>query len=263
MTIFLDHPVLAAALILALIGAGMFWCLELGRRAGRRHLQHSQDAARAGLGALEASLYTLFGLLLAFTFSGVAERFHARRTLILDQVKSVKTAWMRLDLLPEPGRSRIRELVRGHLTESVRAYTEMRSLAKFREDTARIAVREEQLWREAVAVLRLPDAQAATYPVSAALSGMFDARDARAEAIEDHPPLLIHVMLLLLAWVCSFLSGFSMAEAKVKSKWHIAAYIFIISLTMYVIFDLEFPRLGLFRGEAADEALQALLKTLG
>lgn len=67
----------------ALLFVGMILLLELGRRLGRRRQGRDEEGARAGLGAVEGAVFALLGLLIAFTFSGAAQRFDARRELIV------------------------------------------------------------------------------------------------------------------------------------------------------------------------------------
>ena len=153
MEFFLDYPALAALVIFPSIAGGMLAFLEWGRRTGRRHLEVTQLAARVGVGAVEASLYALFGLLLAFTFSGAADRFQSRRVISLDEVKAVAQVWKRLDHLSEPGRTKLRDLVRRHATENARAYAEMRNLRKFKDDMARIGEAAAVIIGRAVAQL--------------------------------------------------------------------------------------------------------------
>ena len=260
MTLFQDYPWVAALVIYAAIAGGMLAFLEWGRLSGKRHLDISQQPGRAGVGAVEGSLYALFGLLLAFTFSGAADRFSARRLVALDEMKAVAAVWKRLDHLPEPGRSRLRDLVRRHATENVRAHREKRTLEKFKEDMAGMALLEDEIWAETLKALAQPGAPSVIMPVTGSMTTMFEKRMARGEALERHPPILIYGMLLILGWVCAYLTGFGMAEAKMQSWTHVCAYVGIVSLTMYIIFDLEFPSMGLIRVD--DNALQALIQTL-
>ena len=125
---------------------------------------------------------------------------------------------------------------------------------------ARLGRLEDEMWTETLRALAQPGAQGFTMPVSGTLATLFEKRMARSEAIERHPPLLIYGMLIVLGWVCAYLTGFGMAEAKARSWTHIAAYVGIISLTLYIIIDLEFPKLGLIRAD--DGALQSLVQTL-
>jgi hypothetical protein len=49
-----------------------------------------------------------------------------------------------------------------------------------------------------------------------------------------------------------------MAEAKSRSWLHILAFPVVITATIYIIADLEFPRVGLIRLDAADQSFTAL-----
>ena len=60
---------LSVGLLLAIVA-----CLELGFRAGKRNLEASQSA-HEGIGAIEAAVFALLGLLLAFSYAGATERF--------------------------------------------------------------------------------------------------------------------------------------------------------------------------------------------
>ena len=53
-----------------------------------------------GSGVIEASIFALLGLLVAFTFSGAEARFDTRRQLIVEETNAIGTAYLRLDLLP-------------------------------------------------------------------------------------------------------------------------------------------------------------------
>ena len=58
---------------------GILLCLEVGRRIGiRRSAQAAEGTAAEGR-VVEGVVFGLLGLLVAFTFSGAAARFDARR----------------------------------------------------------------------------------------------------------------------------------------------------------------------------------------
>ena len=59
--------------------------------------------------------FALLGLLLAFTFSGAAARFDARRALIVEEVNDIRTAWLRLDVLPAEAPPALRENFRRYV----------------------------------------------------------------------------------------------------------------------------------------------------
>src|SRR6187455_2918873 len=76
----------------------MLLLLEVGRRLGARHAERSA-ATEAKFGNVEGAVFALFGLLLAFTFSGAGARFDTRRLQIASEANAIGTAFLRLDLL--------------------------------------------------------------------------------------------------------------------------------------------------------------------
>jgi hypothetical protein len=90
-------------------------CLRGGWWLGRRHYRIAGEGAHDGLGAVEGAVFGLMGLLVAFTFTGAADRFDDRRQLITEEVNAVSTAWLRLDLLPDKARESVRDLFRQYL----------------------------------------------------------------------------------------------------------------------------------------------------
>jgi hypothetical protein len=83
---------------------------------------------------------------------------------------------------------------------------------------------------------------------------MIDITTTRSMATQIHPPLVIFVMLCVLALVSSLLAGYSMAGGRPRSCWiHILAFAIIMAMTVYVVIDLEYPRLGLIRVDAVDQ----------
>ena len=101
--------ILISAAFATILFAGMLGCLRLGWMIGRRRSRLAGEDAHAGLGAIDGSVFGLMGLLIAFTFTGAANRFHDRRELITQHVNAIGTAWMRLDLLPEDDRVKARD----------------------------------------------------------------------------------------------------------------------------------------------------------
>lgn len=69
-------------------------------------------------------------------------------------------------------------------------------------------------------------------------------------------------MLFGLALAYALLAGHGMADGTARSWLHIVSFTAIIAVVVYVILDLEFPRLGLLQVEAVDQALEALLQSM-
>lgn len=93
---------MSPAVLVTVISVGLFVvmlvCLELGYRIGSRDA--ADGSAHDGLGAMEAAIFGLFGLLLGFAFAGAMSRLDDRRHLIVREANAIGTAYLRLDVLP-------------------------------------------------------------------------------------------------------------------------------------------------------------------
>ena len=64
-------PIAWATLVLFTgLFAGLLACLEIGYRIGRNRARKNSVVGFEGIGAMEAAIFSLVGLLLAFSFSG-------------------------------------------------------------------------------------------------------------------------------------------------------------------------------------------------
>ena len=238
---------------------GMLVLLEFGRRLGLRH--KGEEGARPGLGAVEGAVFALMGLLIAFTFSGAATRFDTRRQLIIDEANAIGTAWLRIDLMPTAAQPELRDLFRRYFDARLEAYRKVPDMAAVRAELDRAGALQGQLWARAAAACR----EVGT-PIPAlllpALNQMFDVGSSRTAASQIHPPTIIFIMLGVLALMSSLLAGYAMAGGKGRSWIHMLGFAAILATTVYVILDLEFPRLGLIRIERFDQMLVDLRRTM-
>jgi hypothetical protein len=80
-------------------------------------------------------------------------------------------------------------------------------------------------------------------------------------ATQMHPPAVIFVMLFGLALAAALIAGYGMAGQS--RKWlHMLGFAMAVTVVVYVILDLEYPRLGLIRVDAMDQALVDLRKSM-
>lgn len=252
-----------SSLLLALgLFLGMLSLLELGRRIGMRRLARDTEGARAGMGAVEGAVFALLGLLIAFTFSGAASRLDQRRQLIVEEANDIGTAWMRLDLLPASHQPALRELFRQYVDSRLATYKLLSDVPAARREIAHSVQIQSEIWRQAVAACQSAEGQRSAVMVLPALNQMFDIVTTRTMALQTHPPLIVFGLLIVLALVSALLAGFGMAGGRRRSLIHIIAFSIIMAICVYVILDLEFPRVGLIRVDAADQLLVALRQSM-
>lgn len=256
----MDRSLISVLFAVALF-VGMVLLLELGRRLGRHRRGRDEEGARAGLGAVEGAVFGVLGLLIAFTFSGAASRFDARRQLILEEANAIGTAWLRIDLQPPATQPELRDLFRRYMDARLAVYEKVPDMVAVREALAKAGTLQGEIWTRAVAA----GGEAST-PLSAqlvpALNQMFDIATSRTAVVHMHPPAIIYVMLGALSLMSALLAGFAMAGGKSRSWIHMLCFALMMGVTVYVILDLEFPRIGFIRVDAADRLLIELRESM-
>jgi len=247
-------PVVAALLILGLLGA-MLLFLEIGRRLRLARTARSGPSEGQELGAIEGAMFGLMGLLIAFTFSGAAGRFDARRHLIVEEANAIGTAYLRLDLLPAEAQPALRELFRRYVDARLAAYRALPDVRAARAGLDSAAALQREIWSQAVAAGQAAPTTAAPMLVMPALNAMIDITTTRTMATQMHAPPLIFALLGVLTLVCSLLAGYGMGGSPHRSWLHIVTFAVVLAVAVYVIVDFEYPRLGLVRVDAFDQVL--------
>ena len=246
---------IAACLIPLGLFAGMLLLLEAGRRIGLKRRAKDLEGARAGLGAVEGAIFGLMGLLIAFTFSGAAARFDARRQIIVQEANAIGTAWLRLDLLPPSAQPALRDLFRRYLDTRIEIFQKIPDLPAAMAAHDRGNALQGEIWNAAIKSCQDTASPATTTLLLSAINEMIDITNTRFVATQTHPPPVIFLMLMVLALMSSLLAGYGMAGSKTRSWMHILGFAIIMGATVYVIVDLEFPRLGFLRINTADQVM--------
>lgn len=247
--------VLVVGAIAVFLFFGILGLMEVGRRIGQRHLAEDPEGARAGVGTVEGAVYGLLGLLLAFTFSGAVGRFEERRALVIQEANAIGTAYLRLDLLPEDAQPTLRQLFRQYVDSRLATYALLPDIDAAKSEMTRSQNLQREIWKLAQeAAARSPNPPRA-HLVQPALNEMFDITTRRAAIMLYRPPRIILGMLIVLTLVSALIAGHGMIGARRRHWLHPVAYALVLSVTIYVIFDIEYPRLGLIRVDASDQLL--------
>lgn len=241
----------------------MLGLMEIGRRIGIRRKKLDATGADAGLSTIDGAVFGLMGLLVAFTFSGAAGRFDTRRQLIGQEANNIGTAYLRIDLLPVPEQANLRDDFRNYVDARLAYFKNLPSdgvAAKAALDQS-IAL-QGKIWLESVAACDKANSSATTVLLLSSLNDMIDIATTRAVALEMHPPIVVFWGLGVLVLASSLLAGYGMAEAKTRGLLHMLVYSAILAIAVYVILDMEYPRVGLIRIDAADHILMDLQSSM-
>jgi hypothetical protein len=233
----------------------MVVCLELGFRLGLRDSMRNPERAHEGVGVIDAAVFALLGLLLGFSFAGGTSRLDARRELVVREANAIGTAYLRIDLLPSDAQPEMRHLFRKYLDARLRVYESLPDEKATEQALADVRKLQQEIWTRAISSSHGDSSQNIGRLLLPALNEMIDITTARTIAMRTHLPALIFVLLAAVALLSGVLAGFAMAKRQSRSWLHLVLYAGVVSVTIYAVLDLDYPRSGFIRLGAADSAL--------
>ncbi|WP_113956637.1 DUF4239 domain-containing protein [Roseimicrobium gellanilyticum] len=245
-------------LFVCFLFAGILLCIELGKRLGKARFSKEGESATTGISAIEGAVFGLLGLTLAFLFSGALSRFDERRKIITQECNDIGTAWLRVDLLPVDTQPAMRDLFRRYLDSRIETYRKLPDLDAAKVELQRSAELQSKIWTLAVSSTQGTGTSHPPMLLLPALNSMFDTATLRTEASKMHPPIVITAMLAVLALASSLFAGYDMANRRPWLSLHPIAFALVLSVTVYVIIDLEYPHLGMIQVKNSEEILIGL-----
>jgi len=131
-----------------------------------------------------------------------------------------------------------------------------------RAELARSANVQSEIWALAVSSSGGSGNGQASMLLLPALNAMFDVTTTRTEAARVHPPLITFAMPGALTFACSLFAGYDVAIRCRLNLLHSIAFAVVLSVTAYLIIDLEYPRLGLIQVSDSDQVLVDLRSSM-
>ena len=257
----MNFALFALAIAAAFLASSLI-LLNFGRHLGLRYLQQQKDAANmAGLATVEGAVFALIGLLLAFTISGALQRFDERRQLVVQEANAASTAHDRLGLFEDVGRN-LQAKLKDYVEARIDLYRMPHDFSLWRQSELfsskqqdKIVDFKNKVWNATVAVCPQANFRPACSQALPGLTSLFEVARLRLGASEKHPPQIVYVMLFGLGLGGSLLAGFGMAAATARSWIHMLIFAATLTVTLYTVTDMEYPRLGLIRIEHFDHFL--------
>lgn len=246
--------IVVAIFVICGIVASILCAIEVGYKIGLRRWARIQTGVRGVNPTLEASIFGLMGLLIAFIFYGAGNRFDVRRTLTVQEANAIGTAYLRLDLLPPEAQPALREDFRAYLQSRLAVFHKIPDPEAMNAEVARSSALQDELWKKAVAATKESGPATQTL-VMASLNEVIDITTAQSVALSTHPPPAVFAMLAVTMLAASALAGYSMSASGHRDWVLVMAYALVLGVAVYVIIDYEYPRMGLVRVDAVDKAL--------
>ncbi len=248
-----------AATVLILLIILLSFSVAGGRWYGKRQLLKQDKKELEVVIVAEGAVFTLLALLVAFAFSGAYERFENRKLHVMEEANVVNVAYKGIDMMAPETQPALRQGFRDYLDVQLLFYKNAKYAATnkvFYYNIGRQETVEDKIWALALSACKITKDPIATQLFLPDLTNMFDTETIGMEITRVHPPIAIFGLLVGLAVLSGFLAGYSTASSQSKLSLHILSYVAITAFTIYIIIDLEFPRVGMIRVDSFDKILQ-------
>jgi hypothetical protein len=217
----------------------------LGVVLGRWLAKHS-DTLREPFGVLQAALFGLVALVLAFSLAQAVGRYDARRTAVIDDANAIGTTYLRAQTLAEPIRARSLQLLQRYTDTSIRLSETVPDTRDEREAIADGTRLQRELWRLAAQALADSPRDSAPRLYTETLNEMINLRTVRISFLSSRVPGEVLAVELLGAALGLALLGFYLAMFPRGVASVILAAV-LVSALLFVTFDLDRPTRGLIR----------------
>ena len=235
----LDHPVW----LFALLFVGLLITVEIGFWLRLRTAASSDEKLHDQIVGARDGLIVLLSLLLGFMLPMSLMRFDQRRHLAIEEAKAIGTTTLRAQMLPEPARSKVKEVMREYVDVRLKFFAAGLQADKLEAANAHAKQLQNELWQHSVT-----SAQQSPTPITAlfaqSLNEMIDLSEERLAALENRIPGSIWLMLFLISLLTCLTVGYSVRR---RFAFSMIVTPLMISIVMALVADLDSPRSGLIR----------------
>ena len=220
-------------------------CLWASARLGVsfRHRRKTEDeSVQQEFGMVVGATLTLLGLLIGFSFSMAISRYDLRKNYEEEEANAIGTEYLRVDLLSEPVRAKVKAQLVEYVDLRIRRY-QAHASDDIRELALKTAQLQNQMWSEVET-----SAAATPNPVMATVvTGMNDVINCQGytqAARLNRIPLPAWALMGAIALFSNFLIGYGV------EKRHTLMLLIVpiaIAVSFLLIADIDSPQGGLIR----------------
>ena len=189
------------------------------------------------IGTVVSATLGLLAFILAFTFGLTASRFDARRQLLLDDATLIETTAMRAELIPEPQRSDVRQIMKKYIELRLDMPSDAKEIlerVKQSEDLQR------QLWAQAASLsnadLKNPDIVSLFID---SVNELINVQTRRVSVANYHIHWLIWLVLFGVTILSMMQVGYLFGRSGSSNWLFIVALSLAFSGVMILIIDLD------------------------
>ena len=209
------------------------------------------------MGAVVGATLGLLAFLLAFTFGMAASRYDTRKQLVLQEANAIGTTYLRVEMLPEPQRSEIRNLLREYAAQRVGGVTAIMTP----EIMAKSGALHDRLWAQAVAVGGQSPNSIVVGLFVQSLNETIDLDETRVTAGRNRIPDTIWLALYVVTILTMAAMGYQFGLTG-EHSWPVTILLVLVFTTVIMLIaDLDRPQAGWLK--VSQQAMIDLIDKIG
>ena len=217
---------------------------EGGFQIGVRARSRKQPADHLDIDLVQGAILGLLTLLLAFTYSFVADRHKLRHALIVREANAIGTAYIRSGLPPEAPRRDLQALLKQYLDSRILSEDIAGDPSKVAEAIQRSERLQAELWPTASGYIAGRPPTVLDSLVFQGLNDVVDVHAERVAAAEYRLPGVILWLLCIIALTALALTGFGNGLRGHRSVYSTGALALLVMAVITVIIALDGSQRG-------------------
>lgn len=209
----------------------------VGYKVGAFYRKRYGEKEEGPIGSVVGATLGLLAFLLAFTFGLTANRYDARKEILIDEVNAIGTAFLRTDFLVEPYRTQIRGLYRDYVHTRTAWIEQTETLPQMMAESEAI---QDKIWSLSVeAVAKTPN-QEITSTYIESLNEVIDIHTKRITvALKYRIPTPIWYSLMFVTVLALGAVGYQFGFSGGRSIFISLLLALTFSAVIYLIADLD------------------------
>ncbi|WP_440904468.1 hypothetical protein ACMZOO_16925 [Catenovulum sp. SX2] len=219
---------------------------QLGYWLGQKYKGDDDGDIKALTNAVQTSTLGLLALLLGFTFSMSMQRYDQRNQAMIAETNEVQNLVLQVQLLPEPHQQQLLPMIQHYVEQ--RLELGQIDITRFDERAAyqaKVKQTQQALWKAAAKLAKHTDIDMSA--VSKQLQLVFESYNKRNALLMMHVPEVV-IYLLFTVFVSAFcILGYSSGLASKRIIIPTTMVMFLITMIVFIIIDLDRPKRGLIK----------------
>jgi hypothetical protein len=219
--------------------------MDAGYRLARRLYRDSEGAKDTSFDVTQTAVFAVSGLVLAFSYASGAQRFDARRGLVVKEANAIGTTYLRASFLPVAKADRFRRLLRDYTQVRLAAYRLDADPVGWAAYMAQSSRMQRDLWDIGERRGNRDPRNVELATLNPALTETFDVASEQQQALTSHIPPSILGLDVVVTVLVGLLNGFAFGRSGKPNPYISVTFALLLTFVVFTIADLDRPQGGL------------------